>query len=155
MGLDMYLEKKHYVGNKYRKPEQQVRVIVPENQEGITFAVDPIKNERISEITEQVGYWRKANSIHGWFVEHVQNGNDDCKEYYVSDEDLTKLLETVRAVQADHSKAAELLPSTDGFFFGGTDYDNDYFQDLKDTEAIINAVLAEGGSASIYYSSSW
>jgi hypothetical protein len=24
-----------------------------------------------------VGYWRKANAIHRWFVEHVQDGNDD------------------------------------------------------------------------------
>ena len=23
-------------------------------------------------------YWRKANQIHAWFVDNVQQGNDDC-----------------------------------------------------------------------------
>ena len=31
-----------------------------------------------SRIIEQVGYWRKANQIHNWFVENVQDGEDDC-----------------------------------------------------------------------------
>ena len=30
------------------------------------------------ETHEEVGYWRKANAIHGWFVRNVQNGKDDC-----------------------------------------------------------------------------
>lgn len=29
-------------------------------------------------IHEQVGYWRKANAIHEWLVNHVQDGEDDC-----------------------------------------------------------------------------
>lgn len=32
-------------------------------------------------IMKQVGYWRKANEIHNWFVESVQDGEDDC-EYH-------------------------------------------------------------------------
>ena len=30
-------------------------------------------------IFEPVGYWRKANAVHKWFVDHVQSGEDDCK----------------------------------------------------------------------------
>lgn len=29
-------------------------------------------------IMEEVGYWRKANQIHAFFVENVQDGEDDC-----------------------------------------------------------------------------
>ena len=29
-------------------------------------------------IMEEVGYWRKANQIHNFFVENVQDGEDDC-----------------------------------------------------------------------------
>ncbi len=43
-------------------------------------------------ISEPVGYWRKANAIHRWFVENVQDGEDDC-DYHreVTAEDLEEL----------------------------------------------------------------
>lgn len=42
--------------------------------------------------------WRKSNAIHQWFVDNVQNGNDDCGYYDVEVEDLVKLHDTCRAV---------------------------------------------------------
>ena len=57
-----------------------------------------IKPERISGITEQIAYWRKANMIHKWFVDNVQDGEDDCREYYVSREQLALLVETCKEV---------------------------------------------------------
>lgn len=44
-------------------------------------------------IIEEIGYWRKANQIHNWFVENVQDGVDDC-DYHneVTKEDLEELL---------------------------------------------------------------
>ena len=50
-----------------------------------------------------VGYWRKANQIHAWFVDNVQDGIDDCREYEISKENLEKLLETCKTVK-DNSK---------------------------------------------------
>ena len=52
-------------------------------------------------IIEEVGYWRKANHIHNWFVEHVQNGVDDC-DYHeeVTKEILEELLDVCRKVLA-------------------------------------------------------
>jgi hypothetical protein len=44
-----------------------------------------------SEVIEEVMYWRKANQIHKWFVDNVQDGVDDCKEYWVSEEKLQEL----------------------------------------------------------------
>ena len=40
----------------------------------------------------EVAYWRKANSIHAWFVDHVQNGVDKCQESPVTREQLNELL---------------------------------------------------------------
>ena len=31
-----------------------------------------------NSIMQDVGYWRKANQIHNWFVNNVQNEIDDC-----------------------------------------------------------------------------
>lgn len=39
-------------------------------------------------------YWRKANAIHKWFVDHVQDGEDDCRPYDVSVERLAELHDT-------------------------------------------------------------
>jgi len=161
MGLDMYLSKKTYIGNQYKQPEQQVSVIIPENQKDVTFPVqETIKQNRITYIQEEVGYWRKANHIHNWFVENVQDGEDDCREYEVSEDDLTDLLNLCKQVIENKDKADELLPSINGFFFGSTEYDEWYFQQCQDTINIIENILKEKGEkgyldGEIYYNSSW
>ena len=37
-------------------------------------------------------YWCKANHIHAWFVDNVQNGYDDCRSYIIEPEKLKELL---------------------------------------------------------------
>lgn len=50
---------------------------------------------------EEIGYWRKANQIHNWFVEHVQDGEDDCCYHNeVTKELLEELLDTCEEVLA-------------------------------------------------------
>lgn len=67
-----------------------------------------------------------------------------------------ELRETCSAVLADHNKAEELLPTGSGFFFGGTDYDEYYFQDLEETVAIIDLALSpENEDLEYEYQSSW
>mgnify|MGYP003638281226 CR=1 FL=1 len=157
MGLDMYLNKKTYVKRwDFQKPEAQHKVTV---KLGGKVRKD-IKPERIKEITEEVGYWRKANQIHQWFVKNVQDGKDECEETYLEREKLEELLETCETVLADHSQAEKLLPSGSGFFFGSTDYDEWYYQDLENTVKILKGVLDEkppegGYSSDYYYRSSW
>ena len=154
MGLDIYLSKKHYIGNKYRKPEQIVKIVIPKNQKDTTFPTGKIDNKRVSEITEEVGYWRKANEIHNWFVKNVQNGNDDCGNYYVERKQLKELLDTAQKVLKNHKLAPKLLPTQSGFFFGGTEYNKYYFESLKKTKKILTGILKEKGGE-FYYSSSW
>lgn len=186
MGLDMYLYKKHYVGNKWREPKELVKVKVPKTQEKASFKTGKILNKRISEITEEVAYWRKANQIHAWFVREVQDGVDDCKEYWVSKEKLQELydlcqrvlkasklvkgtinngfryedgkklpIEVEGKIIKDPSVAQELLPAQEGFFFGGTGYDQYYIDDLKNTAKMLKKILAEGDGGDYYYHSSW
>jgi hypothetical protein len=87
MGLDMYLRKKTYIGNQHKDDASQIKIIL-----------DCVKQARVSEIVEQIGYWRKANAIHCWFVNNVQDGVDDCREYEVSREELKDLLDLVNQV---------------------------------------------------------
>jgi len=179
MGLDMYLYRKTYVKNwEHMTEEDKTNIVLTGDR---TKGID---TNKISEIVEEFGYWRKANAIHNWFVENVQGGVDDCKEYHVETFYLKELLNLVNKVLdssklvdgvinngwkyskgkrkeikvkgkkvEDSSVAEDLLPTRSGFFFGGTDYDEYYIEDLKDTKKILEEALAKGGD--FYYQSSW
>jgi hypothetical protein len=101
-------------------------------------------------------YWRKANAIHHWFVINVQGGEDNCKEYYVSREQLQELLDILNRVDQNHSLADDLLPTANGFFFGDTDYQEWYYQDIKATIPVFENLLGQDlDQWDFYYSSSW
>ena len=109
-------------------------------------------------IMEQVGYWRKANAIHKWFVDNIQDGEDDCRYHReVTKEDLEELRDICHEVLCNPDVAEERLPTQDGFFFGGTDYDEWYIDNLKTTIEIVDKVLAttDFDKEMIYYRSSW
>ena len=110
------------------------------------------------ELSEEIGCWRKANQIHKWFVDKVQDGIDDC-EYHreVTEKDLEELINTCREVLETPILAEELLPTQSGFFFGETSYNEYYFDDLKNTIEICENALktTDFDIQAIYYISSW
>lgn len=149
---------------------------------------DTEKKYGYKTIFEQIGYWRKANHIHNWFVENVQDGIDECDTYEVTKEQLEDLLNVCRKVLdgsklvkgkvvngqkyengkmvniyqdgeyiEDSSVAKELLPTTSGFFFGGTEYDEWYYKDVENTISIIENVLrtTDFEHEVVMYHSSW
>ena len=146
MGLDMYLRKSIYIAAQYehRKVKANVKITV----DGKPVKVDESK---IYVIIESVGYWRKANAIHAWFVKNVQDGADDCKEYSVSFEQLTELKDLCSKVLKNKNHA-NLLPTKDGFSFGSIHIDENYMDDLEETVKIIEALDPEG---EYIYESSW
>lgn len=213
MGLDMYLNK--YPRYKNAKPEDIYTLEEyfswkgTENEKKYTFEewCDHSESEirpdflkfytpywdteygyKYGSIVQQVGYWRKANQIHNWFVENVQNGVDDCGAYEVDEYQLQELLDLCKEV-VDKAKIAhgqikngeilvngkwepcyeagdylvnadeiaELLPSCDGFFFGGTDYDEYYMNNIKETIEILEEVLKETDfeKEAVFYHASW
>ncbi len=159
MGLDMYLNKRTYVGNwDHMAPEElhTVTVVGPE--------AGHIKPERISYIEEQVAYWRKANAIHQWFVTTCQDGVDDCRLARVGRTSLTFLRDRCASLVSLHEthpldadrQAIDVLPPSPGFFFGSQALDKHYWNDLYETARVLDRVLAEpGGDASFWYQSSW
>lgn len=167
MGLDMYLIRK-----KKSKRNKQV--------------YDNLEWE------SEIAYWRKANQIHKWFVDNVQDGVDDCRDYLVKKEDIeelvaicNKILKETNLIDAkvlvrdyyhyengerEHIKeygqgkvvdkpemCEELLPTQSGFFFGGTEYDEWYIDDIKYTRDRLQAILdlLDFDKWDIYYGSSW
>ncbi|MFZ9902980.1 MAG: hypothetical protein ACO3FT_04925 [Ilumatobacteraceae bacterium] len=165
MGLDSYLYKRTYVKNwDYMTPEERHTITIA----GPTAA--DIKPARISEIIEQVAYWRKANAIHGWFVRNCQDGVDDCRDASVEVEQLIDLRDLCRELLALRTTApaeaaarawcTNVLPPTVGCFFGSTELDEGYWDHLADTDRMLTAILDELGEGlygrwSFTYSSSW
>jgi hypothetical protein len=150
MGLDMYLSKKTYV--KYWEHNGDNNYEVTVTKAGKPTNIDP---KKVSYIVEELGYWRKANQIHNWFVENVQNGIDECQESYVSREQLQSLLDICRIVKIDKDKAPQLLSTQSGFFFGGTEYDEWYFNDIDNTIEIIEEALSDENADDFAYRASW
>ena len=154
MGLDMYLTKETYIGAEFKHRQIEGTIFI--TKAGVRV---PIDFNQISEITESVASWRKANAIHKWFVDNVQNGDDDCGKHHVTVDQLRQLVKVCKEVLKDHSKARELLPPQGGFFFGSTEIDEWYFEDLKSTVKQLTPVIKECSSdnfdVTLYYQSSW
>lgn len=152
MGLDMYLNNKKYIGANYSHNEVTGNIELYRDGKKIDINLN-----KVSYITERVAQWYKANAIHNWFVENVQEGEDDCKEYYVSLEQLECLLDDVNQVLGNKALAESILPTTSGFFFGNTEYDEYYFENLKYTKKILDEIIQNKNlyQDDLYYSSSW
>jgi len=141
----MYLSARQMTFNGWKNPDLYNKLV----QEA-PFALDT------ATLEVQVAYWRKANQIHKWFVDHVQNGKDDCGDYYVSREQLQLLLDTCKIVLIDREEASQLLPVQEGFFFGSYEYNEYYLSDIKDTIEQLEKVLTEYPEEwSFKYQSSW
>lgn len=142
MGLDMLLRAELRWPAESQPLINKVKEVLPP---GVSF----------QNLIVEVGYWRKANQIHAWFVENIQHGVDECQEVYVPRTELVTLRGICDTVLKDRSKAAELLPTQTGFFFGSTEYDEGYFQDLIDTIKIIDVALTLSQDWDFTYHSSW
>ena len=147
MGLDMYLQirKNEYCSKYYKEEGSDLKLEFP--KEASRFFPNPT-NLVISRTTDYtVGYWRKANAIHSWFLENCaakdpfDNPIDDCRPIEIPLEKLEELLDGCKEVLKDHSLAKKLLPTADGFFFGSIEYDKDYFDAIEDTIDIIEPVI--------------
>ena len=169
MGLDMYLEiRKDEYRSKYHQDKGSD--IILEHPKDITEFIPNPADLRISRQTNyEVGYWRKANHIHNWFMQNCAERNeydnpiDDCRPIRITVGALEKLLDTCKKVLADHSLASSLLPTQSGFFFGSTEYDEYYFSETERTIKIIEPVLKfakhkleiEDYDWEVYYQASW
>lgn len=62
--------------------------------------IQPLQNiySKHYTIFEQVADWSKANQIHAWFVNNVQNGVDNNSYYFVTEDDLLDLKEICEEV---------------------------------------------------------
>jgi hypothetical protein len=179
MGLSMYLSKKTYVKNWDHDPiEKHNNIVITRGGE----IREDIKPERISYIIEEVGFWRKFNALHGWFVNECGGGKDECQVIHVDTYDLKKLLELLNEVSTllknskkvvkvlqdwkgndynvevyeNEDEIENLIPPTPGSFFGSTQVDEWFKKDVEETITLLEDLLSEDNyDCSYYYQASW
>lgn len=151
----MYLRAERYIGGWNHSPKQERAMFKAIVKIAELKPDDVAEDSPTATLQVTVGYWRKANAVHAWFVQHVQDGEDECNPHGVEREKLTELKVACMAVLANGNKAQEVLPPRAGFFFGGTEIDEGYLQDLRDTVAIVDRCLALPECWKFEYCSSW
>lgn len=128
MGLDMFLVAKRYFWTKDYDTNGQ-----DEKAETIKKMFPEMDGNKLDYVIFQVGYWRKANAIHKWFVDNVQDGEDDCGNYYVDDEKLQELKKICE-------KIVEIAVIKKGKVHTSTSYkDGKQIKNMEDGDIIENA----------------
>ena len=154
MGLDMYLSaKKYHSDAEWRPQESREEFARLKQASGVGASMTKDLPHIYLEVS--VGYWRKQNAIHQWFVDNCQNGEDDCRTSYVSRDQLQELKSLCEGIIKNPSLASEDLPTSEGFFFGSTEYDDWYFEGLAETIEIVDRCLEMPDEWEFEYHSSW
>ena len=120
-------------------------------------------------------YYRKANQIQNYFEEHFyEDGNDyDGDDYNnivtkVDDltiDDIVECIDDIKSSKNKEETAKEEFPTTEGFFYGSTKYDESYFVsnnefendliELKEIRNKINQKLENTDYHAVITYSSW
>lgn len=164
MGLDMWLYARQYVADWEFDPVNSKPKELNSILELVGWSRDEI-DEPFVQVEIPIMYWRKANAIHGWFIDNCADGEDNCQPVRVPREQLVELRDATKKVLSMRGditaqEEAELyLPPTSGFFFGSTDVDEYYYQDLEHTleglDNILNKVPEDDHNTTFTYQASW
>lgn len=138
MGLDMYLTARNSVcGAEFVKPEEKaIHDVCAKGAEllGLGKACD---NLDLITISREVGYWRKANAIHNWFVVNAGNNEDDCQQVYVGRDQLSELRDICQQI-------IDGCLLVDGRVHNGTQYSPGAVEEIyEDDKVMTNTALAE------------
>lgn len=95
------------------------------------------EKEKINPWNE-VAYFSKVNFLIPFFGYEENCSNIEIDKYQVED-----LIEACKEVLANHDKASFLLPTQAGFFFGSTDYDDWYFDDVESVKTTFESILED------------
>lgn len=98
---------------------------------------------KVKEQKEQIGYFRKVNFLVNYF-----DKSKSKNEIKITKKEVEELLNLCNIVLKYHKEnpedkivASKVLPTQDGFFFGSTDYDEYYYEDVKAVKEYIENEL--------------
>lgn len=151
MGLDMYLYAESYVSgwDHLDGPDPLYQTLLDR------FKMERNKRSPHAEVSLCVGYWRKANAVHNWFVQECAGGVDQCQRIDVSRTQLHDLYGLCKQALGDRKNGEKYLQPTSGFFFGSTEIDEYYWEDIQYTHDLLEELLGRDDLDVFYYQASW
>lgn len=145
MGLDInFYKAKRSKDNETKERLEEIRKALATEY---IKSIDERNSKLINELEDEkekinpwneVAYFRKVNFLIPFFGYEENCSNIEIDKYQVED-----LIEACKEVLANHDKASFLLPTQTGFFFGSTDYDDWYFDDVQNVKEKFEEVLAD------------
>lgn len=150
MGLDMYLHRDVYISGT--KPGD--KIVVKDADNKVKKKIHITRSCPGIHIREPLAYWRKANAIHKYLLS-CAGKDDDGGEAWLYGHHLKQLKEICREVLNNHELAKDKLPTCEGFFFGSTEYDEYYFEQLEKTIEMIDDIEDLSDYDCIVYTPSW
>lgn len=149
MGLDMYLSVRKYVSRiNFEKgyddqngwsENPEFREIL--NDTGMLELIEPDESAG-AYIEVPVMYWRKVNAVHKWFVDTLADGVDECQPISVGIHHMRELVNLCDRALKDAENPDEYLPTESGFFFGGIEYDEWYWEGIRYTRDRMSEVIS-------------
>lgn len=98
-------------------------------------------NSKTETAFYKVGYWRKFNALHAYIVKNFAAGRDECQDILLTKRNINDLLSILKQVKEFPDKAEDLLPTSDGFFFGSLEYDDLYFDNVEYSIELFEKIL--------------
>lgn len=145
MGLDItFYKAKRSKDNETKERLEEIR---KELATEYLKSIDERNSKLINELEDEkekinpwneVAYFRKVNFLIPFLGYEENCSNIEIDKYQVED-----LIEACKEVLANHDKASFLLPTQTGFFFGSTDYDDWYFDDVQNVKEKFEEILAD------------
>ena len=163
MGLDMYFYARKTTYKSFSKqdePDSAGEANYPEDLKTFSdYIYDRNFKSVQTETRYQIGYFRKFNALHSYIVKTFADGIDNCQDIILYKEDveqIKKVLDNVLKANTEE-KAKDILPTQSGFFFGSTDYDEFYFEDVKDAADLMQNLLDnfDFEKYQVIYEASW
>ena len=145
MGLDItFYKAKRSKDNETKERLEEIRKALAAEY---LKSIDERNSKLIKELEDEkekinpwnkVAYFRKVNFLIPFFGYEENCSNIEIDKYQVED-----LIEACKEVLANHDKASFLLPTQAGFFFGSTDYDDWYFDDVESVKTTFESILED------------
>ena len=145
MGLDItFYKAKRSNDNETKERLEEIRKALAAEY---LKSIDERNSKLINELEDEkekinpwneVAYFRKVNFLIPFFGYEENCSNIEIDKYQVED-----LIEACKEVLANHDKASFLLPTQAGFFFGSTDYDDWYFDDVESVKTTFESILED------------
>lgn len=196
MGLDQYLNvtittaKKTIAPERLQRTKETLNSLLKSHQVNDIYTLNPeyptveleqvvnadgynTDNYELFHINDTKRYYCKANQIQNYFEERFyEDGNDyDGDEYdnvvtKIDDLTIDDIITRINNIELSKETAKEEFPTTEGFFYGSTEYDEFYFEknnefksDLIELQKIRNEINEKlehtDYHAIITYSSWW